>query len=289
MLKLIVGCGYLGLRVARSWLADGHHVVGVTRTQQRARQLEIQGIEPLVCDVVKGVMRTAWPTADTVLWAIGFDRSDGQTIHDVYVGGLRNLVGATIPQAAQRMIYVSSTGVYGQNHGQWVDENDLCDPRRAGGRACLAAEQLLRAERWGGRLTVLRLAGLYGPDRIPRVGQLRRGGPIGVVDGFLNLIHVDDAVSAIRCADRGTDQGDTYNVSDGHPVARKDYFRELARLVQAPPPRFVKPDSGSQAALRASSNKRVNSQRIRDRLGFVPRYATFKNGLSAIVGQSSTG
>ena len=91
------------------------------------------------------------------------------------------------------LLYISSTGVYGDADGEWVDETTPCRPAREGGKACLAAEQVLAEHPLGKRSVVLRPAGIYGPDRIIRAEALRRGEPIDApADGYLNLIHVDD-------------------------------------------------------------------------------------------------
>ena len=98
-----------------------------------------------------------------------------------------------------RVIYISSTGVYGQTDGTWVDESTECRPTRAGGQACLAAEQLLLQSAWAARTLILRLAGIYGPQRLPRLRQLQSGESLDTAPlGLLNLIHVDDAAQVVR-------------------------------------------------------------------------------------------
>ena len=162
MAKLIFGCGYLGLRVARRWLALGHEVWAVTRTKERGEQLAKEGIRPLVKDIVADTQILLPQGVETILFAVGYDRGSGQTMHEVYAQGLKNAIRG-VPDSVRRFIYVSSTGVYGQVAGEDVDEESPCEPVREGGRACLAAEQVLQASEWAERAVILRLAGLYGP------------------------------------------------------------------------------------------------------------------------------
>src|SRR4051794_19097800 len=89
MVKLVVGCGYLGARVARLWRASGEQVHVVTRKLERAREFERAGYLPIVADVTRPESLAGLPAADTVLFAVGFDRASGATIEQVYVTGLQ--------------------------------------------------------------------------------------------------------------------------------------------------------------------------------------------------------
>lgn len=282
--KLICGCGYLGERVARRWVSQGHEVVATTRSVDRAAELRQLGIRPQVVDITRPfVFPDPLPPIDTVLFAVGFDRSSGQSIREVYAGGLTNLLDA-LPPSIGRIVYISSTGVYGDATGEWVDESTPCQPRRAGGQACLEAEQILQQHPLGTRGIVLRLAGIYGPGRVPKMSAVRAGEPVESPElGWLNLIYVDDAVSAVLAAEQLRQTPECFNVSDGHPVLRGDFYRELARLLHAPEPRFVSPTPGTGAAERAGSDKRISNARIRQRLQFVPQFPTYREGLRAIA------
>jgi nucleoside-diphosphate-sugar epimerase len=280
---LIFGGGYLGSRVAALWRAEGREVHVVTRSAQRAALWEAEGYRPHVADVTRPETLAGLPAAATVLFAVGFDRASGRSIGEVYAGGLANALAA-LGEAPRRFIYISSTGVYGPGDGGWVDEGTPCRPDREGGRACLAAEQALAASPLGPRSIVLRLAGLYGPGRIPRSADLLAGKPLAVrPDTHLNLIHVDDAARIVLLAERAAAPR-TYVVSDGHPALRADYFAELARLLGAPPPAFAPPPDGAPPE-RGSSDRRVNSARLVRELAPVFRFPSYREGLAAIVAQ----
>jgi nucleoside-diphosphate-sugar epimerase len=285
MAKLIFGCGYLGRCVAERWLAAGEVVYAVTRTASRAAELAASGIQPIVGDVAGASPIELPKDVRTVLFAVGFDRSGSRSIEDTYVGGVARAIGA-MQGSLERFIYISSTGVYGQVAGNEVDETSLCRPTRDGGRACLAAEDTLRGSRFGERALILRLAGIYGPGRIPRSADLLAGKPIDApATGWLNLIHVEDAAQIVLLAEMRAPLPSLYVVSDGQPVVRGDYYRELARLLGAPSPKFVAPPGGSPAAARAGSDKRVNPAKMLADLQPKLAYPSFREGLAAIVGR----
>lgn len=283
---LIIGCGYVGRRAAAAWLAAGATVAALTRSAQNAAELSAEGILPIIGDVLQPETLSALPAADLVLYAVGFDRTANHSQREVYVDGLENVLAAITPKIG-RLIYLSSTSVYGQTGGEWVDEESPCQPMRANGQVCLDAEQLL-ARRLAGEDTpaahILRLAGIYGPCRLlARIEALKNGDPLaGNPDGFLNLIHVDDIVRAIfACRARG-EAGRTYLVSDDRPVTRREYYETLAELIGAPPPQFEGGASRRHAA--ESLNKRCRNRRLREELQVELAYPTIATGLPAAVG-----
>ncbi len=266
MRRLIIGCGYLGSRVAPRWREAGDDVLVVTRSDQRAAAFQQQGLRPVVADVTSPATLAELPVADTVLYAVGFDRGAGLSMREVYVDGLRHVLDA-LPAATGRIIYVSSTGVYGQSDGAWLDEDSPTQPERESGQVCLAAEELLESHRLGDRAVVLRLAGIYGPDRVPNSAALLAGEPIdSPEEGYLNLIHVDDAATVVLAAAAHPQPSPRYVVSDGHPVLRRDYYAEAARLLGAPAPRFRSPPSGSPKLARGLQQTPQQSQ-VSERTG----------------------
>ncbi len=281
--RLIVGCGYLGSRIAQRWRSQGDVVCVLTRSVDHALQFQKQGLRTHVGDILKPETLTDLPAPETVLFAVGHDRSSGASIQSVYVDGFHHLLDA-LPPSSGPVLYTSSTGVYAQEDGEWVDEDSMCEPDREGGRACLAAEKMLRAHPRGQDAIILRLAGLYGPGRIPRSVDVVAGKPLPVTgNDYLNLIHVEDAVAVLLAA---ADQGGlarTYNVSDGSPTNRREYFTALARLLRAPTPRFEVAAEWSER--KSGTNKRVSNDRMIRELGVRPIYPTYQEGLAAIVSE----
>ena len=297
MTKLIFGCGYLGERVAHRWRDAGREVTVVTRSQERADQFEREGYSAIVADVTRPESLRDLPSAETVLFAVGYDRSAAastQSIEEVYAGGIRNVLAA-LPLDTGRFIYISTTGVYGPASGAWVDEATPPDPRRDDGRASLAAEQLLAAHPLGARSVILRLAGIYGPNRVPFIKELRAGEPIpAAASGYLNLIHVDDAAEVVVAADRfhwgNSDSAPAtpnppriYCVSDGNPVERGEYYSEVARQISVAPPQFTAPDPNSPRAVRAESDRRICNDRMLAELRVALAYPDYRAGLAAIL------
>ena len=286
-MKLIFGCGYLGERVARRWNEAGHDVAVVTRSDQRAAEFAGQGYRAIVADVTRPATLTNLPEAENVLFSVGYNQATGQTIETVYCGGVRNVLAA-LPERTGQFLYISTTGVYGSAGGQWVDEETPPDPQRDGGRASLAAEQALADSSLASRGVVLRLAGIYGPGRIPFLDKLQAGEPIPATsEGYLNLIHVEDAAAVVVAAGALGRKRAIYCVSDGHPVQRGEYYREVARLIGAPPPTFVAPAPDSPRALRAAADRRVKNARMMAELDIELTYPDYRAGLAAILGGCS--
>ncbi len=291
MQKLIFGCGYLGERVARRWLGENADVYVVTRSAKRAANLHAKGCQAIVADVTRPNSLKELPSADTVLFAVGFDRSASVSIADVYAGGIQNVLAA-LPPTVKRVIYISTTGVYGSAGGGWVDENTVPNPQRDGGKASLAAEECLDSHPVAKNSVVLRLAGLYGPGRIPYLAKLRAGEPIDAPSkGWLNLIHVDDAADIVLAVDSWQGSCELgphlFNVTDGHPVVRGSYYGEVARRIGAPLPQFAKPDPASPAAARASADKRVGNEKLMQALKLQLTYPSYREGLASILSDTS--
>jgi nucleoside-diphosphate-sugar epimerase len=281
--KLVIGCGYLGRRVADRWRNQGHEVFVLTRAAEHAAEFQKTGLRTIVADVMRLETLAGLPTAETVLYAVGYDRNQTYGLEELYLRGLVNVLNA-LPAATGRVIYVSSTGVYGDRKGEWIDEHTPCFPDRPGGRACLAAEEALIAHPRGAAAIILRMAGIYGPGRVPSKDKLESGRAIPApASGWLNLVHVDDAVTVVLAAGEARQGARHYLVSDGHPVSRRDYYRELAGQMHAPAPRFMALDATAPSTLRAASDKRVSNARLVAEMGVRFRYPSYREGLAAIL------
>jgi nucleoside-diphosphate-sugar epimerase len=283
--KLIIGCGYLGRRVAQRWLEQGNRVIGVARREQSAAELVELGIEPIVADITRSKSLEVLPEADTVLYCVGHDPSAGDSLVGTVVNSLQAVLDV-IATKLRRFIYTSSTSVYGQTDGRWVDEDSPCTPIGDSAQAVLAAEKCIASHAIAQRSIVLRLAGLYGTDRIlRRVAQLASGPPPSPSETYLNLIHVDDAAAAISTADEQVTPPALYNVSDGTPIQRQQYFASLLELHKSLQLSQSDVAKSTASPPRASSNKRVNNRRLLDELGFRPIYPTFHAFLQVLRSQ----
>jgi len=279
---IIVGCGYLGRRVAERLGLQGNKFRGVVRSVASARVLATQGIEHQLMDLDHP------PLPEIQLQGVDlfyFAPPPRAGYRDQRV---RNLVEAFATRGnPRRVVYLSTTGVYGNCRGAWVDESQPVNPVVDRARRRWDAEQCLRA--WhdadGGELIVLRVAGIYGPGKLP-LDRLRKGLPMVREQEapFSNRIHIDDLVEVcVAAMEQGRD-GETYNVSDGHPSTMTDYFNRIADLV-----RLTRPDqialaegdaqlsAGMMSYMRES--RRLDNGKMLRELGVSLRYPGLESGL----------
>ncbi|MBW3542747.1 MAG: SDR family oxidoreductase [Planctomycetes bacterium] len=287
MSKLVIGCGYLGRRVASRWVEAGHKVRALTRSAARTEELADLGIEPVRGDVTQPETLHGLPPSDSVLYAVALDRSSHQSRREVLVEGLARTLDALMGKV-QRFLFISTTSVYGQTDGSRVDETSSCHPTRENGRMALEAEHVVRrhfsAERGGPAANIVRLAGLYGPGRLLRRIEAVQSGEVvsGNPEAWLNLIHVDDAAEAVIACERQWRSGETWLACDDRPIHRREYYELLSRLLHGPPPTF---DGGSVVDARTEGlNKRCSNAKLRRELGWSPRYPTCEEGLRQALG-----
>lgn len=283
---LIIGCGYLGSCVVNRWMSAGDEVAALTRSLEKAERLRDQGLQPLVGDVTDAGSLRSLPAADVMLYAVANDwgNKDRRT---AIVGGLENVLNA-VSGKCSRIVFVSTSSVYGQCAGEWIDEQSETQPVTEAGRIALEAEDILR-ERRDFDSMILRLTGLYGPGRLlRRIDQLRSGEPIaGEGEAWLNLIHVDDAASAVEGAATSLMKNSTltsaeFLISDDFPVRRSEYYGHLAQLVGAARPQF---DMNLQSRI-SGLGKRCRNEAAKRDLGLTLRYPTYLKGLSVCLPSS---
>lgn len=281
MHHLIVGCGDIGLRIARRLRARGETVTGLLRRAEAGAVLAAEGITPLLASLDEP---PATPLAafDAVYWCAP-PPAEGETD-----GRLRRWLPA-LPPPPQGLLYLSTSAVYGDCQGRWIDEAEPLKPGSARGRRRLDAELALRA--WSARTAVktvvLRVPGIYGPGRLP-VERLRRGDPVlhESESPYTNRVHAEDlAEAAVLALERG-EPGAAYNVSDGAPTSMSDYLRRCAALLGLPEPASV---SLAEARQRFSpmllsfleESKRLRAARLRA-LGWAPRYPDLASGMATL-------
>ena len=284
MKRLIFGCGFLGSPAGQVWSLAGDEVFGITRKRERFEDLEAAGIRPILGDITKSPTITGLPAVDTVLVAVGMDRTVYSDIRAVYVNGLQHILDA-LPVETGHLIYISSTGVYGSSGGKWVNEQTETNPTREGGQACLEAEKLIKSSRFQDRFTILRFAGLYGGSRIPMKNliedrQWEKLSP----QGFLNLIHVEDGARIIQAIAQQRPSGETFLVSDGHPASRKEYYETLAEYLGSGPINWPEKNLNEgeevdRAGRKTRSDKRISNQKLCQMIEFEFRYPDFHAGL----------
>jgi nucleoside-diphosphate-sugar epimerase len=203
---------------------------------------------------------------------------------------LRNWLRSRQP-LPRRFVYISTSGVYGDCGGAWINEDCPLNPRSERGKRRLAAENQLRAwsREQGVDLIILRVPGIYGPGRLP-VERVRQGVPVLIeADApWSNRIHADDLAVACLAAARRGQSGQAYNISDGHPTTMTDYFWRIADLYALPRPPAISMTE-ARRVLTASmlsfleESKRLDTRRMREELGVEPRYPDLASGLPACL------
>lgn len=269
---LIVGCGYLGRRVAGRCRAEGHVVSATTRDAASHPEWEAQGITAIEWDVTEQPRSGIFSAPEVVVYAVGYQRGQAYSRDQVHRDGIERLF-ANLPNPPRLFIYVSSTGVYGEDQENLVDEGTPAAPDSDSGQAILRAEDFLRSHPWSDRVIILRLAGIYGPDRVPVQGP----DPATDADPWINLIHVDDAANAIVELMRGARPPKTYVLADGMPVRRSEFKKKALEIVGVSAPK------NSARPPRIGRGKRINPNLIHRDLGFQCRYPTYIAGLQAIA------
>jgi nucleoside-diphosphate-sugar epimerase len=282
---LIVGCGYVGQRLARA-LSANREVLGVVRTQASCEQLQAQGIHAIVLDLDAPPSELPLP-ADRVeqSWLFYLAPPPATGVSDARLDKfLRRLRGR--PDA---FVYMSTTGVYGDTAGAFVDESSVVQPRTDRARRRISAEEMTRV--WCNerrvRRVVLRVPGIYGPDRLP-LERLRHFEPVvrEREAGINNRIHVDDLVEACTRAITNAEARGVYNVTDGRPLSSTTFINLVAKVAGLPPPPQV---SMEEAQLTFSperlsflnESRRVSNERMLKHLGVVLKYSDVEAGIRA--------
>ena len=276
----ILGCGYVGLELARQ-LSD-HEVVGVRRSEAGLAAVEAADAGPVQADVTDADDLAAVPDVDAVVFAASSGGRGAEAARRVYVDGLRTAIetfGAR-EHPPDRLVYTSSTGVYGDHDGDWVDEETPLDPTTEKTEVLAEAERLARevAPEHGIDGAVARFAGLYGPDRY-RLDRYLEG---PVTEGYLNMIHRDDAAGVVRFMLESTDDNLLVAVDD-EPVDKWAFADWLADEcgVERPPKRTkaerLEDDISEAARRRILTSKRCSNDRLRE-LGYEFRYPTYREG-----------
>ncbi|WP_416838937.1 SDR family oxidoreductase [Haloferax sp. DFSO52] len=286
----ILGCGYVGLELARQLVADGHDVWGVRRSDAGLDAVSATGATAIRADVTDAESLENIPDVDHVVFAASSGGRGADAARRVFVEGLRTAIDhfAARDDVPDRVVYTSSTGVYGDHGGAFVDESTPLDPTTDKTRVLAEAERVAReyAAECGLDGTVARFAGLYGPDRYRLERYLT--GP--VTEGYLNMVHRDDAAGAVAYlleTDRARD--DTVLVVDDEPVSKHAFADWLADECGVPRPekqskadRLNDGDLSEAARRRILTSKRCSNERLR-KLGYEFTFPTYRAGYRAAI------
>lgn len=262
---LIAGCGDVGTRLGLRLAAAGVEVHALTRHSSPPEPLHRhhfdltspQGLLPQGLDV------------DSLVYLPAPARRDEASYRELYIDGPARLLDA-LPTLPRRIVFVSSTAVYGEDDGGWVDEDTPPQPRTWNGRVLLEAELRLR-ERIP-QLVVVRFAGLYGPGREALLARVRAGRQ-GTNGRWTNRIHVDDAAAALHHVLGLAAPALLYLGADGRPVPEAELMQWLAARMGLAP---VEPIAGPPSGRRIRADRLVAS-------GFARTWPDYRAGYGGLL------
>ncbi len=282
----IVGCGTVGTLVAQKWGKDNRSVTALARSADSAARLQALGIGAQRGDLDDAGSLSGLSVADTTLYYFAPPPLTGSVDSRMH-----HFVASLDSSAPPRhIIYISTSGVYGDTGGEWVTEESPLCPQADRARRRVDAEQALRqwCEGHSVPVTILRVAGIYGPGKLP-LKRLKAGTPVlrEAECGYTNRIHVEDLVNiCIKAAAQG-EGTEIYNVSDGHPGTMTGYFFAVADALGLPRPAAVTMEQAKQVLTPAmlsylTESRRIDSSKLLRELGGKLKYPTLEDGLRAI-------
>jgi nucleoside-diphosphate-sugar epimerase len=282
---LILGAGYVGRAVGKSFQDLGGRVLALTRNSLKAIELRNQGM-----DTVEGeISGHEWHAQieskpDFILDCVSSGGGGLEGYQRSYLAGAESIVswGKQSSQAGH-LVYTGSTSVYAQGEGTVVDESMPADAPEDRAMVLQATERTIG--QWGGRWTVLRLAGIYGPSRHHILDGFRAGNETvpGAGAAFLNLVHLQDIVGAVlRVFVRSeVAAGRIFNVADDGQATKAEVVQWLALRLGRPVPRFSgKPVPGRRVSM---PSRIISNARLKAELGWAPRFPTFREGYNQIL------
>ena len=296
MRVLIVGCGYVGLPLGVELVRLGHEVFGLRRSASAESKLKAAGIQPLFGDVTRPESLARLPREFD--WVVNCVAAGGgaDDYRQVYLQGTRNLIEWLAPNPPKKFVYTSSTSVYGQTDGSQVKESSPTEPLVETAKILMETEKVLLAAVAERKFpaVILRVAGIYGPDRGHWFKQFLKNEALMEGDGsrFLNMIHRDDLIGCIIAALKSGRAGEIYSAVDDEPVSQLHFFQWLAQALDKPLP----PSEPAAVALarsggprenpnenrkRGVTNKRVSNRKLKMELGYQFKHPNFRKGYSA--------
>lgn len=276
----VAGTGFTGSRIIHQLKALGHEVVGMNR---RGNCEDTPGISILPGDVLSGDGLAAYaelaPFDLLISTLSGSSLRDPDAYRSLYVDGPRRIAEALPWRTVPKVWTLGSTGVYGESDGEWVTEEVPARPLHEKGQVQLDAEDALHSTIDDS--CVLRLSGLYGPDRTRLVRQALRKRPFFKAEIWSNQIHGDDVAHVVgQLVQRGGRLPELLLVSDDAPTQRKEIFAWIREQLNCPDGLYDEDHPHMRGADRG--NKRISNQRLRD-LGVTLKYPSFREGLAGLL------
>jgi nucleoside-diphosphate-sugar epimerase len=278
---LIAGCGYVGTALGKMLAAEGHAVWGL----RRHCELLTAALAPFRADLCEPPSLAGLPNQlEFVFYLAAADETSDAAYRAIYVVGLLNLMQALLAQgqSPKRIFFTSSTAVYAQQDGEWVDENSPTEPLHFSGQRLLEAEQVLLSGPFP--VTVVRLGGIYGPGRTGLIDslRLREAAHCAGDTAYTNRVHRDDCAGMLLHLMNLPNPEPLYIGVDHEPASRNQILDWLQNRIGIS---AQGAESAPIAGLRRSSgNKRCSNRRLVDS-GYLFRYPTFREGYGTVLAQ----
>ena len=291
MRTLIVGCGYVGQRLARSLSAD-HVIYGIVRSTDNVRTLRSLRVEPIVLDLDEATHRdlsATWYRGSPIFYFAPPPKTGESDTR------LHRFLNA-LTERPSTFIYISTTGVYGDLRGAIADEATPVNPRSDRARRRASAEEMSRVwcHEHNVRRVVLRVPAIYGPGRLP-LERLQKGEPtiLESESPIINRIHVDDLVQACVAVVGKDDARGVYNVSDGNSLTMTAYLNRVAALAHLAEPSQITLEHAHLTldAVMLSyldESRRISNARMINELGVNLKYANVDEGIRASLVEEAT-
>lgn len=281
----IIGCGDIGLRVAKRindlYQNVPHRTSALIRSESSAVECRKRGLEALVHDLDKAEPLDAKLFDNASVYYFAPPQKTGES--DTRIAHFLNQVG----DSPSRIVLISTTGVYGNSHGQWIDENTPVDPQTGRAKRRISAERQVQkwAENFKREYIILRVPGIYAKDRLP-LERLKKNLPVVRASeaAFTNRIHADDLANICIQAMQSDLSGEVFNTTDGHPGTMVDYFNKVADYAGLQRPPQISFAEAKQKLSKGMLSYAMESRRIRNNkllklLKITLKYPTLDSGL----------
>lgn len=273
---LIIGCGDIGVELGRRLHHSGHEIYGVRRQPRNLPQF-IHAIGADFMDAAELKKQLAQLAVDYVIVTLTPAAFNPDAYERCFGEGTRNILAA-LSAAPKRLLFVSSTGVYHQSGGEWVDEDSATEPRQFSGKHILAAEKIVLNIPWPA--TIVRFGGIYGPGRLRLIKQLQERGSLTASKNFSNRIHRDDCAGMLEhllmLDARGATVADCYLGVDSEPAPLQDVQLYLAKSIG------LTPSVAAENTKQRGGNKRCSNKRI-VASGYQFEYPNYRAGYQMVL------
>jgi nucleoside-diphosphate-sugar epimerase len=275
---LIIGCGFLGEAAAELFFAQGRPVLGVVRSAESREKYASRNFETALCDVTSDqsveALRERVQGVPLAIYSVSSGGGSAAEYAIIYRDSLKRVLQSWRPQ---KVVFVSSSSVYGQNDGSWVTEESPALPEYDTASVLLEAEDIALANEG----IVARFTGIYGPGRSMQLRKFLGGEAVLEAGGnrYLNQIHRDDgAFGLLHLADLSVPPG-IYNVTDDTPATQRELYGWMANFLQLPLP----PEGPvNKNRKRGVTSKRVSNSKLRS-LGWRPKYPAYRDALPSLM------